>query len=94
MKLQRTYKPKDYNKIAKDFSGETTFPISCSTLSLICNHFEKLGKRDREKVKSKLFAIEILHQNIKRYQNIINTDEKERFKNEIEIIKIFQRNNI
>ncbi len=94
MRLQETYKPEDYNELIKDFKGEIYFPISSGTLSLICNHFEKLPKQDRKKVKKLLLMADLLDGNIKLYQKHINDDEKVRFKKELEIIEIFQRNNI
>jgi hypothetical protein len=89
MKLQETYKPEDYYEIIK---GDV--PISYGTLLLICNHFDKLNKEDKKKLKAKLLTTEIFYENKKRYQKYIDTEEEMRLKKELEIIEIFQRNNI
>lgn len=89
MKLQTTYKPKDYYELIKD-----EVPLSLGVLRLICNNFEKLNKNSKKKLMQRLGIIRMLEQNKKNYQEKINKDEKIRFKKEVEIIEIFQRNNI
>jgi hypothetical protein len=97
MKLQRTYKPDDYHKIlAEQFKpiAQTGFPISCDTLNLICNHFNQLDKTDRKKVNTYLTKINEFMNDKANLRKILDNLELARFKKELKIIEIFQRNNI
>ena len=89
MKLQKTYKPKDYHELIK---GE--IPVSYNTLILICNNFEKLNKEDRKEIKKRLSEINGFEREREGYIKKINGIEKASFLNELKIIGIFQRNNI
>lgn len=90
MRLQKTYKPKDYRNILK--AGELS--INVNTLYLICENFEKLDKADRKKVNDFLFTANEINKEIEKLKNEIWFKDKARFKKELEIIEIFQKNNI
>ena len=91
MRLQETYKPIDFSAILKN---KKELPIHTNTLLLICNYFEKLNSKDRKHIKLLLKGNNHLVQEMDYFRKQIWNIEKLRFKNEIEIIEIFQKNNI
>lgn len=89
MKLQETYKPKDYHELIK-----SKIPVSYNTLRLICNNFEKLNEKYRKEINKRLSKMNDFERERESYIEKINEIEKASFLIELKIIEIFQRNNI
>lgn len=87
---QKTFKPEDYLKLIKSDYRDIGF----TTLKLICNNFNMLSKKDKNKVLKLLNDAKVIKKLQEKKDNSIKNLDKLKFTKELEIIEIFQRNDI